>query len=61
MRKLGFPVDAPQREKILRIIEDLTYKTNTVLVIDDYHNARSLEFDKLVERLVHANIDDSIS
>lgn len=52
----GFPVDAPQREKILRIIEDLTYMTNSVLVIDDYHNVHSPEWDKLVERLVRANI-----
>ncbi len=52
----GFPVDASQRDKILRIIEDLTYMTNSVLVIDDYHNVHSPEWDKLVERLVRANI-----
>lgn len=56
LRAFGFPVDAPQRDKVLGIIEDLTYMTNTVLVIDDYHNAHSPELDKLLERLVRANI-----
>lgn len=57
LRTLGFPVDAPQRDKILRIIEDHTYMTNTVLVIDDYHFAHSSELDKLIERIVRAKID----
>lgn len=56
LRAFGFPLDAPQRDKILGIIEDLTYLTGAVLVIDDYHNAHSAELDKLVERLVRANI-----
>ncbi|MGE4284333.1 MAG: LuxR C-terminal-related transcriptional regulator [Clostridia bacterium] len=57
LRALGFPVDTPQRDKVLKIIEDLTYMTNTVLVIDDYHFAHSSEFDRLIERMVRANID----
>ena len=52
LRALGFPADAPQRDKILRIVEDLTYMTGFVLVIDDYHNARSPALDKLLERLL---------
>lgn len=56
LRTFGFPVDAPQRDKVLRIIEDLTYMSDSVLVIDDYHNAHSQELDRLIERLVRANI-----
>ncbi|MDX9872260.1 MAG: hypothetical protein RBT41_07565 [Clostridia bacterium] len=56
LRTFGFPVDAPQRDKILRLIEDLTYMTDSVLVIDDYHNAHTPELDRLIERLVRANI-----
>lgn len=56
LRGLGFPADAPQKERVLKIIEDFTYMTNTVLVIDDYHFAHSPEFDKLIERIVRADI-----
>lgn len=56
-RALGFPVDAPQRDKVLKMIEDMTYMTNTVLVIDDYHFAHAAELDRLIERIVRANIE----
>ncbi len=57
LRTLGFPVDMPQRDKVLKIIEDHTYLTTTVLVIDDYHFSHSSEFDRLIERIVRTNID----
>lgn len=57
LHALGFPSDPPQRDKVMRIVEDLTYMTNTVLVIDDYHFAHSPEFDSLIERIVRSNID----
>ncbi len=57
LRSLGFPLDTPQRDRILKIIEDYTYLTNTILVIDDYHFAHSPELDRLIERIVRANID----
>lgn len=57
LRALGFPADAAQREKVLKIIEDAAYQTNTVMVIDDYHFAHSSELDKLIERIVRAGIE----
>lgn len=56
LNALGFPADAPQRDKIISIVEDYTYITDTVLVIDDYHFAHSPELDMLVERIVRADI-----
>lgn len=56
LNDLGFPIDAPQRDRILKIIEDHVYMTNTVLVIDDYHFAHSPELDRLMERIVWSNI-----
>lgn len=53
---LGFPLDAPQRDKIISIIEDYTYLSDTVLVIDDYHFARSPELDRMIEKIVWTNI-----
>ncbi|MGI6711858.1 MAG: LuxR C-terminal-related transcriptional regulator [Bacillota bacterium] len=57
LNELGFPVDAPQRDKILKIIEDKVYLTRTVLVIDDYHFAHAPELDRLVEKIIKAKIN----
>ncbi|HPM00304.1 MAG TPA: hypothetical protein PLS45_10505, partial [Bacillota bacterium] len=54
---LGFPADASQRDKIISIIEEHTYLNDIVLVLDDYHYARSQELDKLLERIVRTNIE----
>lgn len=56
LRELGFPDDSPQRDNIIKIIEDYTYMTNSVLVIDDYHFAHSPELNILIERIIWANI-----
>jgi LuxR family maltose regulon positive regulatory protein len=56
LNSLGFPSDAPQRDKIISIIEDYTYMSEIVLVIDDYHYVHSPELDRLVERIVWTNI-----
>ncbi|MDW7668448.1 MAG: LuxR C-terminal-related transcriptional regulator, partial [Bacillota bacterium] len=56
LRALGFPQNGSVRDKVIKIIEDFTYLTETVLVFDDYHNLNSSEFDKLMERLVKKNI-----
>ena len=57
LNALGFPADASQRDNIISIIEEYTYLTNIVLVIDDYHYARSQGLDKLLERIVRTNIE----
>lgn len=57
LRALGFPVHAIQRDKVLEIIENRTYLTNIILVIDDYHFAHSPELNKLIERIVRADIE----
>ena len=56
LNKLGFPADAPQREKIVALLEDHAYVKSTVLVIDDYHLARSSALDDFLERIVRDRI-----
>ncbi|MEW6183651.1 MAG: LuxR C-terminal-related transcriptional regulator [Bacillota bacterium] len=56
LNTLGFPTDAPQRDRILDLIEDYTYLTNTILVIDDYHSAQAPELDVLIERIIRKKI-----
>jgi LuxR family maltose regulon positive regulatory protein len=56
LNALGFPIDAPQRDRVIGMIADYAYLTHNVLVIDDYHLAHSPELDRLLERVVRADI-----
>ena len=51
-----FPIDAPQRDRVINIVADYVSADNIILVIDDYHNANSPELDRLIERMVRADI-----
>ncbi|MFA9465798.1 MAG: LuxR C-terminal-related transcriptional regulator [Velocimicrobium sp.] len=37
LKSLGFPVDAPQTEKILSLLNMVSFQQKTVLVLDDFH------------------------
>ena len=39
LNTLGFPIDAPQRDRVISIFAEYTNDTNTVVVVDDYHFA----------------------
>lgn len=57
LRVLGFPDDFSKKDKVLELIEEYTYRTNSVLVIDDYHFAHSLEFDAFLEFIIRSSIE----
>ena len=56
LNTMGFPTAAPHRDRVLDLIEDYTFMSGTVLVIDDYHFTRAPELDALLERLVWKKI-----
>jgi LuxR family maltose regulon positive regulatory protein len=56
LNSLGFPIDAPQRNRLFDIIAEYTYAIKTVLVIDDYHFAHSPELDGLLEKMIRTQI-----
>ncbi|SKC84388.1 LuxR C-terminal-related transcriptional regulator [Maledivibacter halophilus] len=56
LNELGFPNDAPQRNRIFNLIQEYAYENNFLLVIDDYHFAHSKEMDKFIELLVRSDI-----
>jgi LuxR family maltose regulon positive regulatory protein len=58
LKKLGFPMDAPQVEKIIYILNNIDYKEKTVLVIDDYHLSKDLQLYKFIEQIVLDDIDN---
>ena len=57
LRAHGFPADAVQRSKIEQILEEHLYRTDTVLVIDDYYFAHSPVLDRFVTSLIKASIE----
>lgn len=58
LKKLGFPIDAPQVEKIVYILNNIDYKEKTVLVIDDYHLSREIKLYKFIEQIILNDIDN---
>jgi LuxR family maltose regulon positive regulatory protein len=56
LNALGFPVDAPQKDRVIGIITEYAYTANTVWVIDDYHLANAPELDRLLESITRAEI-----
>lgn len=58
LRKLGVPSNTPQTAAIISILYEMDYKPGTVLVIDDFHLARSMRVTALFRRFVMEMPDD---
>ncbi|KUO62714.1 MAG: hypothetical protein APF84_03435 [Gracilibacter sp. BRH_c7a] len=56
LNTLGFPINTPQRDKVIKIIEDYTALVNTIIVIDDYHFNQAYELNQMLEIIVRARI-----
>lgn len=58
LKSLGVPADTPQTAMAIAIINEMVYKPNTTLVIDDFHLARSMRVTALFRRFVMEMPDD---
>jgi len=58
LKSLGVPADAPQTAMAISIINEMVYKPDTTLVIDDFHLARSMRVTALFRRFVMEMPDD---
>lgn len=56
LKQLGFPVGAAHRSRIIDLMEEWSYLTDKILVIDDYQFAELPELDILLEQLVWRKI-----
>lgn len=52
LKKLGVPSDTPQTAAIISILNEMDYKPNTTLVIDDFHLTKSMRVTALFRRFV---------
>lgn len=58
LKSLGFPVDVPQTEKVLSLLNDIEFKENMVFVIDDFHFSPDMSINKLLLHIVSEQIDN---
>lgn len=58
LRSLGIPVDAPQMEKVLRILSDVAFGEKLLMVLDDYQHIRDMGLNNLILRLAQEELDE---
>lgn len=58
LKRLGVPSDTPQTIMAISIINEMDYKPNTTLVVDDYHLAKSMKMTALFRHFVMEMPDD---
>lgn len=58
LKSLGVPSDAPQTTAILAILNETNCESNTVLVIDDFHLAKSMRITELFRRFIKEMPED---
>ncbi|WP_172674231.1 helix-turn-helix transcriptional regulator [Syntrophomonas palmitatica] len=58
LKKLGVPSDTPQTAMAISILNEMDYKPDTTLVIDDFHLTRSMRVTALFRRFVMEMPDD---
>lgn len=58
LKSLGFPLDVPQTQRVISILNHIDYKEEMVLVIDDYHLLKNDDIYKFIEQVVLERIDN---
>jgi len=58
LRVLGFPSDAPQLEKVLSLLNDISFTEKTVLVVDDFHLSADMNIGRFLLQIAAERIDD---
>jgi LuxR family maltose regulon positive regulatory protein len=53
---LGFPANTSQFDKIIQILDEHTFSSQVLVVIDDYHCCHSSAFDSFISRLVKMSV-----
>lgn len=58
MKTLGFPVDVPQTEKVLSVLNNIEFHEKTVFVMDDFHLSREESMSRLLMQIVAERMDN---
>ncbi len=58
LKALGFPIDVPQTEKVLSLLNDIAFQTRTFLVIDDFHLSADMSVSRFLLQLAAERIDN---
>lgn len=57
LKALGLPSDAPQMERVLRVLGTVTFDENYLMVLDDYQLARDARLNHLLLRLAREELE----
>ncbi|WHH60958.1 LuxR C-terminal-related transcriptional regulator [Petroclostridium sp. X23] len=57
LKSLGLPDDAPQMEKVLLTLADISFGEKFLMVLDDYHLSSDIRLNKLILRLAQEELD----
>ncbi len=58
LKSFGFPADAAGLDKILSILNNITFQSRFLLVMDDYHLSQNLQLNRLILQLSQEEITD---
>lgn len=58
LKALGFPLDSPQTEMVLFLLNDIAFPAKTVLVIDDFHLLQDINILHFLMRVVMERMDN---
>jgi ATP-dependent transcriptional regulator len=58
LNALGYPVDTPQMEMILSMLNSIVFPAKTVLVIDDYHILQDMNIHHFLMHIVMERLDN---
>lgn len=57
LKSLGFPLDAPQTDKVIEILNSIHFREKTVIVLDDYHLVKSKPLNKMISQIVSEKLE----
>lgn len=57
LKTLGFPLDSPQTEMVLSLLNSIAFPAKTVLVIDDFHLLQDINIHHFLMRVVTERLD----
>lgn len=58
LKALGFPLDSPQTEMVLSLLNGIAFPAKTVLVIDDFHFLQDMNIYHFLLRIVMERMDN---
>lgn len=57
MKSLGFPIDTPQLDKFLQLMNEVKFSQEMIVIMDDYHFVQNLQLGRLILLLAEEELE----